>query len=185
MTDQEISDYLFIEDQDQKGDIALVFGIRDWDNPLEKAIDLYLSKMVSKIIFTGGINRNSGEHEARNMYKEAIKRGIDEKDLLLEDEASNTLENVIFSRKILEDKNLFKNINIICAVMANIHARRALMTLKKNMPSNIIIKSCPYIYKRFGVTKENWMNTETGNRVVKKELDKINIYLKKGDIAEI
>lgn len=185
MTNQEISDYLFLEDQDQKGDIAIVFGIRDWTDPLEKAIDLYNSKAVSRLLFSGGINRNSGDHEARNMYEEALKRGIPERDLLLEDQASNTLENIVFSRKILEDKNLLNDIHVVCAVMANVHARRAMMTLKKNMPSNMILKACPYFYKRFGITKENWMDSEIGNKAVKSELEKINIYLTRGDIAEI
>ena len=68
--------------------------------------------------------------------------------------------------------------------MANAHARRVLMTLKKHMPKNMIFKACPYYYKRFGVTKENWMNSETRARV-ESELEKIKAYLAKGDIIEI
>ena len=52
------------------------------------------------------------------------------------------------------------------------------------MPKNMIFKACPYCYKRFGVTKENWMNSKTRARV-ESELEKIKAYLAKGDIIEI
>ena len=185
MDNSQISNYLFLEDQDQKGDVAMVFGIRDWVDPLEKALELYQTQKVPLILFTGGKNRNSGEEEARNMYNEALRRGIPAGNLLLEDQANNTLENVLFSRKIIEEKGLLQDIRTVCAVMANVHARRALMTLKGNFPKNLTFRSCPYIYKRFGISKDNWMNSELGNRVVHDELNKIKTYLAKGDIEEI
>ena len=104
MTTDEISGYLFLEDKNQKGDLAIVFGIRDWRDPLEKAIELYKTKNVNKLLFTGGVNRGSMQHEALNMYEEALRLGIPKIDLLLEDKATNTLENVIFSKKLLEEK---------------------------------------------------------------------------------
>lgn len=137
MDDKEISDFLFLEDKEQSGDIAIAFGIKDWQNPLNKAMELYEKGSVNKILFTGGVNRVSGEQEAISMYEEAIKRGIQKEDLLLESGASNTLENVLFSKKVLEKTGELFKIKRICAVMANIHARRVLMTFKKHFPENL------------------------------------------------
>lgn len=170
MTDEEISNFLFLEDRDQIGDIAIALGIKNWWNPLNKAIKLYEPGSVKKILFTGGINRISGEYEAQSMYKEAVKRGLPEEDLLLEDGASNTLENVLFSKKVLEEKGLLKNIKSVCAIMANIHARRVMMTFKQNFPSDIKVKACPYLYDPHNWTKKSWVLDPIARKFVLREV---------------
>lgn len=185
MTDKEISEFLFLEDQDQSGDIAIALGIKNWWNPLNKAIELYNSGAVKKILFTGGVNRASGEQEARSMYESAIEQGIPKDDLILEEKATNTLENVLFSKEVLEKIGLLKDIKSVCAIMANIHARRVMMTFKKNFPSNIKVKACPYLYDPYNWTKETWTLDPIARRFVGKEVEKIDEYLKKGDLAEI
>lgn len=185
MTDKEISNFLFLEDENQTGDIAIAFGIKNWWNPLNKAIELYENKSVKKILFTGGVNRVSGKHEALSMYNEAIKRGIPPKDVFLEDKASNTLENVLFSKKLLEEKGVLSEVETVCAIMANIHARRVMMTFKKNFPPTIKVKACPYLYSPYDWTKENWINDDLARKFVMKEVSKISEYLEKGHLAEI
>ena len=185
MTDKEISEYLFLEDQNQSGDIAIVFGIEYWNNPLEKAVELYKKGLVKKILFTGGVNRLSGKEEGVSMYQGALEKGIPEEDLFMEDKAANTLENVIFSRKLLEEKDILKDIQVVCAVMVNAHARRVLMTFKKNFPSEIIIKACPYVYAPYDWAKDNWVNNPKARELVESEMLKIETYVAKGDIAEL
>ena len=97
---------------------------------------------------------------------------------------SALMEMVNFDTVI--DKELgLQNIHIITAVVKNYHARRALMTLRKHAPQNIQLKSAAYATAHYPFTKENWYNTENGNKKVMEEVEKIKIYLAKGELAEL
>ncbi len=185
MTPGEITKYLFLEDQDQRGDIAIVFGVRDWMVPLKKALQLYSAHRVPTLLFTGGVNRHSGEHEAQSMAQEALKEHVPSESILVEDKATNTQENILFSKDLLDLKIGLQHIHSICAVTMDFHARRAFMTLKRYFPSHIQFKACPYSYARFGFNKDTWQLSEKGREVVGEELDKIKEYLAKGDIVGI
>ena len=117
------------------------------------------------------------------MAKEAIKRGVRSQDIIIEDKSTNTLENVLFSKNILEKEIGLINIKSIDAVVKNYHSRRALMTLKKHLPKGIKLKSCPYDVYNF--TSKNWFLCEKGKEKVHEEFNKIMRYLKKGDIEEL
>jgi len=180
---KRITDYIFLEDTDKSADIALVFGTMYWQYPLQKVLGLYRSNLIRGVIFSGGINRHSGKNEARKMAKEAVKSGIQETDIMIEDKSINTLENVRFSKEILAREIGFENIRSIVAIVKHYHSRRALMTMKRHLPQCIILKSCPY--QLFDFTKENWHLSEKGREKVLQELDKIRVYLAKGNLAEI
>lgn len=179
---KKITDYIFLKSSPQKADVALVFGTRHKE-PLKKISKLYKSKLISKILISGGKNRVTGENEAESMSKELIKLGVLPSDLILEDKSSNTLENIIFSKKILDEKIGLKNIHEIIAVVKHYHSRRALMTLKKHFPKHI--KIVPVTYNVYGFTKDNWHKSEIGREKVLGEWNKIPKYLEKGDIEEL
>ncbi len=185
MTTEEISDYLFLEDEDQSGDLALVVGIRNWMGPWEKSRQLYWENGVDRIMFSGGFNKISSEPEARNLYQTFLQKGASESEVFLEENSDNILENIKCSHRFLEEKGLLEQINTICAVTVNFNARRARMTLKKHMPEGMTFKSCPYNCRRLGVTKDNWAQTKIGHIMVKDELEKIKFYLERGDIEEL
>ena len=105
MINEEISNYIFLNDVDLKGDIAFVFGTDNArKNAVEKVVELYVKGLVPKIIFSGGVNVYSGVIEAEEMAKEAIKLGVPKKDILIENKSANTLENVLFSLKVIDTK---------------------------------------------------------------------------------
>lgn len=186
MTISEITNYIFIEDKDLKGDIALVFGTWNaWKGSTEKAAELYKQGLVSKIIVSGGVNNESGMIEGDMMADEIIKLGVPKSDVLIENKSTNTLENVVFSREILEKEIGLKNIKTIVAVVKNYHARRSLMTLKKHMPLYITLKAAPYISAHYNFTKNTWMKSGSGKKYVLSEVEKIQKYLAKGDLAEL
>lgn len=187
MTPEEITEYLFLEDEDQTGDIAIVFGTRIWRQAIKKALELYFSGKVKKLVLTGGVNDHSGEEEAENMYKVALEKSVPEKDLILEKRATNTLENVLFSKKLIEEKIGWENIKTACGVMVNVHARRALMTMKKHFPKRVKLKACPYFYCKDGIKlgKNGWHNDPVLMALVMRQLQKVKDYLAKGDIEEL
>ncbi len=186
MTTQEITKYIFIDDKDPQGSIAIVFGT--WNArkySVEKAVELYKKGNVPKIVFSGGYNEKSGVVEGQIMAEEAIKLGVPSKDILIENRSRNTLENVLFSIDIIDKEIGLKNIESIIAVVKNYHARRVLMTLKKHIPPHIQLKATAYTSEFYPFTKENWYKSDLGKKKVFEEIEKINTYLAKEDIAEL
>ncbi len=179
---KKITEYIFLESKPQKADLAFVFGTRHKE-AIAKAYKLYNSKLVTKILVSGGINRVTGENEAQKMSRELIKLGVDKDDIFLEDKSTNSLENVLFSKKLIKEKIGFDNIKKIVAVVKHYHSRRALMTFKKHFPESV--KIILTAYNIYGFAKNNWHKTTEGKRKVMGELDKIKKYLLKGDIEEI
>ena len=186
MNTNEITNYIFLDDKNSNGDIALVFGTWNaWKESVEKAADLYNMGFVPKIIVSGGINPTNGVIEGDLMAIELEKLGVPKKNILIENKSTNTLENILFSMPIIDKELGLQNIHIITAVVKNYHARRALMTLRKHAPQNIQLKSAAYATAHYPFTKENWYNTENGNKKVMEEVEKIKIYLAKGELAEL
>lgn len=179
---RKITDYIFLESKPQKADLAIVFGTR-YMEPIYKTFELYQGKLVSKILVSGGKNKITGKNEAFAMRNKLISLGIAKEDIITEKESTNSLENVLFSKKIIENKIGFKNIKKIIAVVKHYHSRRALMTLKKHPPESI--KLIPVTYNIYGFTKYNWFRNEKDREKVMGERDKIRKYLKKGDIKEL
>jgi uncharacterized SAM-binding protein YcdF (DUF218 family) len=179
---KQITNYIFLEAKPQKADLAFVFGTMHQE-PIDLAYDLYKNNFISKIIVSGGINKHIGGNEAKIISKELIKMGVKKEDIVLEDKSTNTLENVIFAKKVIDKKIGLNNIKKILVVVKSFHARRALMTLKKHFPKHI--KFIPVIYNLDGFNKTNWFKSEIGKEKVLSEYAKIKEYLKKGDIEEL
>lgn len=180
---ERITDYIFLEDEDKTADIALVFGTRFWHYPLREVQELYQSDSISKVVFSGGINRHTGKNEAQKLAREALRSAIKENDIIIEDRSRNTLENVLFSRDILSQKMGLENIHSIVAIVKSYHSRRALMTMRRHFPEHIVLKSCTYPI--YNITKDNWHLSASGREKVSGELEKIEAYLTKGDLAEL
>ncbi len=178
----KITNYIFLDEKPEKADLALVFGTRHRE-AIEKTYELYRAGFIDKILISGGKNRVTGENEAEEMSKKLIMLGVNFEDIVLENKSVNSLENVLFSKKIIDEKIGFKLIKKIIAITKNYHSRRALMTIKKYFPD--YIKIIPITYQVGGLTKENWSDSATGKEKVIGEFEKIKIYLEKGDIVEL
>lgn len=180
---EQISNYIFVPTVSEKADFAFIFGTRQYQGAVQLAYDLYKRNMVSKILVSGGVNRVSGENEALVIFQKLSSLGVNEGDIIVEDRSTNTLENVLFSRQVIEENIGFKNIQTIIAVVKNYHSRRALMTLTKHFPKHIKFISADYEVYNFN--KNNWSESEQGKEKVFGEYEKIQKYLAKGDIEEL
>ena len=186
MNNEEITNYIFLNDENPQGDIALVFGTwGTWQEPVAKAAELYQKRLVPKVIVSQGANPSTGVVEGDLMAEELAKLGVPSNDILIENKAKNTLDNVLFSKEIIDKKIGLQNIHTLVAVVRNFHARRALMTLKKHFPQQIKVKVLAYESKYYPFTKDNWSKTDVGREVVMGEVKKIQKYLAKGDLAEL
>lgn len=179
---EKITNYIFLQSNPKKADLALVFGTRHQE-AINKVYELYHSGFVPKILVSGGINRVTGKNEAIEMSKKLIELGVKKGDIILEDQSTNSLENVLFSKKVIEEKLGFEKIRKIIAVVKHYHSRRSLMTLKKHFSKNIEL--IPVTYEIYGFNKNNWSDSKIGKEKVMNEWNKIPEYLEKGGIEEI
>ena len=106
---QVIWDYLNLHQQPQKADCIVGFGNFNTDIA-KRAAELYHQGYAPKILFTGGLGRNTAglmtEPEAVKFAKAAVACGVPEKDILIEDKSTNTKENIEFTRNLLVREGL-------------------------------------------------------------------------------
>ena len=173
-----------MESKNPHGDVGLVFGtMKALRESVEKAAELYQSQYVNKLLVSGGYNKKFAKVESDLMAKELVKLGVPDESIIKERKSTNTLENVLFSKDLLDKELGLENINTIVAVVKNYHSRRALMTIRKHFPQRIKLLAYPYICDYCPFTSENWANSDNGREKVIEELQKIEEYLAKGDIG--
>ena len=109
---QVIWDYLCLNEPLEKADVIVGFGNFNTDIA-RRAAELYQAGYAPKVLFTGGLGRNTEgllpEPEAVRFAKTAMECGVPECDILLEPNSTNTKENIEFTRKILEDMGIPHN----------------------------------------------------------------------------
>jgi uncharacterized SAM-binding protein YcdF (DUF218 family) len=112
-------------------DAGIVLGAALWhDQPspglkerLDRAVMLYRGKSVAKLIVSGGLDHNGSVlTEAEGMEKYLLGQGIPEKDILLENRARSTYENLLFSQSIMRQNGWARAV----IVTHRFHAARAL-----------------------------------------------------------
>ena len=103
---QVIWDYLCLGRKPRKADVIVGFGNFNTDIA-RRAAELYHQGIAPKILFTGGLGRNTvgllPESEADRFARVAIECGVPDRDIIREDKSTNTAENIIFTRKLLEE----------------------------------------------------------------------------------
>lgn len=106
---QILWDYLGMHQTPEKADVIVGFGNFN-DNIARRAAELYLQGYAPKILFSGGLGRNTKnllpEPEADRFARVAMDCGVPEADILREDKSTNTKENILFTREMLEKLGL-------------------------------------------------------------------------------
>lgn len=156
-----------------------------WSNYIDTMIDvkrIYDEWISKKIIITGWsyMWKDSTDSEAERFMNRWVELWIDKKDIILEKKASNTKENILFIKKIL-DKNNFKKWKILFVCKA-FHTRRVLMTAQKNLWSNNEYYFLP-IVDDTKISKNEWFLSEKSKNRVLAELIRIWEYTIKWDIS--
>ena len=106
---QVIWDYLCLNEPLQKADCIVGFGNFNTDIA-RRAAELYHQGYAPKVLFTGGLGRNTEgllpESEAVRFARVAMDCGVPECDIILEPDSTNTKENIVFTRQKLESLGL-------------------------------------------------------------------------------
>lgn len=106
---QVIWNYLCLHEKPEKADCIVGFGNFN-TNIARRAAELYLAGYAPKILFTGGLGRNTEgllpEPEAVRFAKVAMECGVPEGDILIEDKSRNTKENILFMKEMLAENGM-------------------------------------------------------------------------------
>lgn len=79
---------------------------------VEKAVELYAAKQIKLLIMSGGIGRAGQASEGEVMKQFAVSNGIPTEDIIVENGATSTWQNIRNSRVILEQQNCTNTIAI-------------------------------------------------------------------------
>ena len=103
---QVIWDYLRLGREPRQADVIVGFGNFNTDIA-RRAAELYCQGIAPKVLFTGGLGRNTvgllPESEAERFARVALECGVPDRDIIREDKSTNTAENILFTRKLLEE----------------------------------------------------------------------------------
>ncbi|HEY9638017.1 MAG TPA: YdcF family protein [Coleofasciculaceae cyanobacterium] len=99
-----------------QADAAIVLGAEVWgEEPspvfrerINHGINLYKDDRVNKIIFTGGQGDDHAIAEAVVAKNYAIKKGIVERDILVETQSRTTYQNLYYAKRVVQNSNLRK-----------------------------------------------------------------------------
>jgi len=139
-------DYHHMNMQLQKADCIFVLGSHD-TRVADRAAEIYLQGWAPLLIFSGGLGRltkeSRTETEAELFARIAMQKGVPEKNILIENRSSNTGENVLFTRRLLQQKGLDPQSFIL--VQKPYMERRTYATFQKQWPGKTVYVTSPQI----------------------------------------
>jgi uncharacterized SAM-binding protein YcdF (DUF218 family) len=180
-----LSSFLFLKDEARPVDLCFVLGSPTVSS-MQPAIDLYRRKLAPRILVSGhgpSSDQRLGERPECELYKEfAVANGVPGTAILLERRATNTLENFIFSRQVIEEELGWTRIRAIAIAGKPFHMRRALMTARRHWPDHVGYVMQPSADPA-DLQAESWWKTDRGRQKVMAELRAIATYALQGDIG--
>lgn len=164
-----IGRYFSPSDQLSKADAIVV--VSGSNERLHHALGLYKEGFANKLIFSGAASEGPTSN-AKAWKISAIKKGVPEAGIIIEEKATNTYENAAFTKNIILDQK-FKQIILVSSPY---HQRRVYESLKKVLKEyNVVIQNSPET--RSVWKADNWWKSKIGVRTTISEAAKI-IWLK-------
>ena len=155
--------YSFIS-ENEEADAAIVLGAAVWKNSpspvfkerINHAINLYKSKKVDFLIFTGGVGDDDELAESEVAKAYTINSSIPEDVIFIETSSKITFDNLKQAKKIMNETG----VDSVLIVSDPLHMKRA-MTMAKSL--GLIAYSSPTLTSRYKswTTKLNFLCWET------------------------
>ncbi|HYT87566.1 MAG TPA: YdcF family protein [Gemmataceae bacterium] len=162
---------VFVRDEPELADLALVFGHCDADvshRRARHAVSLYRQGLVPRLLFSGGGHTTAdGTPEAERMASEALGLGVPAEVVLLELRSRNTYENVENSLALLREMGLLSGVSVVLLVSWPWHTRRVLLLARHVFPSEIRLLCAPH---QESCTERTWSHSVDCRRFVRDEL---------------
>jgi len=177
MSLREVTEYLFCRDMPQKSDLIFVFGGPE-PARARKAAELFHEGFAPRILVTGGGMVPGGQTEASLLHQILVDAGVPQEAILCENRSINTRENLLFGKKVLEEKGLLSDLRNVILVSMPPHMRRAWLGFQNTFP-NVHAVCCP---SDGDIAADNWYQNHDGQHAVFRELEKIRSGLLKGEL---
>lgn len=149
-------------------DYLVVLGAQIWESGPSRALQLRLDTACAYleenentlVIVSGGQGSNEPMSEAQGMYDYLVKKGISPERILREDRSTNTHENLLFSKALIQKEDASVGI-----VTNNFHVYRAVRLAAKlgyeeacgiAAPADRLMQANNMVREFFGVMKD-WM----------------------------
>lgn len=127
-----LGSFLVVSDDLEKSDAIVVFsgdnGVRT-----EVGVELLKGGYGECLILSGG-KVYDDVTMAELMKNHAIKLGVDENKILIDDKSLTTYENAEFTKEIMEENNF----NSLIVVTSDYHTRRSKLTMEKSLEDTLI-----------------------------------------------
>jgi uncharacterized SAM-binding protein YcdF (DUF218 family) len=176
---KKLWDYHLLNNKMEKVDCILALGSHDLRVP-ERAAELYLQGLAPLVIMSGGLGNFTQEiwteKEADKFAPIAIEKGVPPEAVLIENNSTNTGENILFTQKLLKEKKLDPHSFIV--VQKPYMERRSYATFKKHWPDKKLLVTSPQIsfekYPNEEIPLERVIHIMVG------DLQRIKMYPAKG-----
>jgi len=176
---KKIWEYGHMHQELEKADAIFALGSHDV-RVAEYAAALFLDGWAPLLIFSGKEGRLTKnlltKSEAEVFADVALKAGVPKEKIIIEPNSTNTGENILFTKKLLEEKGF--DIRKFILVQKPYMERRAYATFKKQWPEKEFIVTSPPIpfeeYPDHVKPREAMINTLVG------DLQRIKLYPDKG-----
>jgi uncharacterized SAM-binding protein YcdF (DUF218 family) len=178
-----IAEYVMPDIPEERADLGFVFGTRQGvEEFCLTAHSLWQRKMFDKLLISGGSTQGKSETEADVIAERLVQLGVPRSAMILEKAATNTGENVIFSRRTLAKTMALNEIKSVLVIGKVCSLRRYLMTLERHWPG-LAVSAAPVNF--FGVEKQHWHTDADFRARVLGEFEKIPEYLKRDFLREL
>ena len=180
---QVIWDYLGMHQTPAKADVIVGFGNFNTDIA-HRAAELYLRGYAPKVLFTGGLGRNTEgllpEPEAVRFAKVAVDCGVPEADIILEDKSRNTKENIEFTRELLKERGIPHS--HILGVHQPFMERRIVAAMGVYWPEQPFSVTSPQVTipEYLGRAKEQGITENASVSVIVGDFQRIQLYAELG-----
>ena len=176
-------DYMRLDMPLREADCIVGFGCYNEDIALRCA-ELYHAGYAPKVLFTGGLGRNTKEmwteSEAERFARIAIAAGVPEKDILIENRSTNSAENIIFTRELLEKEGIA--VDHILGVHKPFMERRVMAAMGVYWPEVGFTVTSPQVSleEYIALSVQQGMEEKRVIEVLVGDFQRIDVYARKG-----
>lgn len=161
-----------IRDDGMSAPVALLLGgnPNNARNRALAAAELYRAGRVPYIIPSGGVKWDiDGEmiSESHFMKRILMENGVPEEAIILENQATTTVENMIFGTLQIYRKLKFKNAPHVIIVTSEAHMKRSMALAKAIMPRALTFSAYPAFHN---APTDEWFESETNLKAIDTEV---------------
>jgi len=176
---KQLWDYHHMNHELAKADCIMALGSHDL-RVADRAAALYLEGWAPLVIMSGGLGNFTREmwteKEADKFAAIAIQNGVPAGAILIENQSTNTGENIMFTQQLLKIKGL--ELQRFIVVQKPYMERRSYATFKKHWPDKELIVTSPQI--PFDEYANEEIPIEKVIHIMAGDLQRIKLYPAKG-----